>query len=99
MYKRVVPNINTNMSAVAYNVTRLNIIDTYSVSYTALCAGGMRKRNTKRCIYRHYKSGTIRTICQTASAVYIRISDKLACIIGNCLPIGTGRSTVTAITG
>ena len=97
MYKRVVPNINTNMSAVAYNVTGLNIIDTYSVSYTALCAGGMRKRNTKRCIYRHYKSGTIRTICQTASAVYIRISDKLACIICNCLSVPTGGCAVIAV--
>ena len=43
MYDRVVSNIDSNMSAVAYDVARLDVINADSVSCTALCAGGMRK--------------------------------------------------------
>ena len=97
MYDRVVSNIDSHMTTVAYAITRLDVIKTHAVSYTALCAGRMRQRYTECCIYRHYKSGTIRTICQAASTVYIRISNKLTCIICNGLSIGSGRSAVVAI--
>ena len=35
------------------------------------------------CKYTHCKSGTVRAVCQTGSAVYIRISKELLCICHN----------------
>ena len=43
MYDGVVSNIDSHMTAVAYNITGLNIINAHSVSTAALCTGRMRK--------------------------------------------------------
>ena len=43
MYDRVVSNINSNMSAITYDVAGLDLVQTHAISYTALCAGRMRK--------------------------------------------------------
>ena len=87
MYDGVVSNIDSYMTAVAYNITGLDVINAHSVSTAALCTGGMRKRYSECSIYCHNKSGTISTVCQAASTIYVRISDKLACIICNCLSV------------
>lgn len=42
MYDRVVSNVDSYMTAVAYDITRLDLINAYSASAAALCAGRMR---------------------------------------------------------
>ena len=85
MYDGVSAYIDSNVTAVAYNITRLHCVCAYAVSYSCQCAGGMRQANAKCCIYTHYKSGAISAVGQACPAVYIRIAHKLACVIGNCL--------------
>ena len=43
MYDRVVSNVDSHMTAIAYDITGLDVVNAHSVSTAALCAGGMRK--------------------------------------------------------
>ena len=85
MYNGIAAYINSNMSVIANDIARLHLGLAYFVAYASHSAGGMRKANTKRCIYGHYKSRAVRTVGQAGAAVYIWISNKLTCIINNCL--------------
>ena len=44
---------------------------------TAVCRRRMRKAYTEVRIYTHYKSGTVGTVGQAGSAVYIRVTNEL----------------------
>ena len=55
----------------------------------------MRKTDAELCINTHNKSGAVCSICQTGSAIYIWISNKLACIINYCLSGCTCRSCIS----
>ena len=86
MYDSIPADINPNVTAVTYNVTRLHCICAYAIPYASQCAGGMGKPYAKCCIYAHYKPGAVCAVCQTCPAIYIRVTHKLACIVCNCLP-------------
>ena len=79
----IIADIDGNMSAVANDIAGLHVRDT--VSDAAHCCGGMWKSYAECRIYRHNKSGTIRTVCQACTAVHIRIADKLTCVVRYCI--------------
>ena len=96
MYDGIVSNINCNVSTVTYDVTRLHVCLAYFISYTSHCTGGMRKWYTKCCIYAHYESGTVCSVCQAGSTIYIWVSNKLTCIACNCCSITAWRWCVAS---
>ena len=77
MNDRAATDINSNVTTVAYNLSRLCIRKTYLVSNNASCPGRMWKSYAKCCIYTHNETGAVCPVCQTGSTVYIRITDKL----------------------
>ena len=85
MYNGISADIDSNVTAVAYDIARLHCICANAVAYACQCAGRMRQANAECCIDAHYKSGTVSAVGQACPAVYIRIAYKLACIICNCL--------------
>lgn len=87
MNQSIIPGINSNMAAVAHNITRLDIIHAYRIADASKRARGVRQADSERCIYAHDKTGAVRTICQAAAAIHIGISNKLAGIIHDCLSV------------
>ena len=86
MYDLIVADVERHMSGVTYNIAGLCICKaSYIISYRAVCGRRMRERNSEILVYAHDKSGAIRTVCQAGSAVHIRVTYKLQCIISNCL--------------
>ena len=71
------------MSRIYNNITctRFRIINSYT--RICLCITCTRKAVSEVRKYLLCKSGTVNTVCQTVSAVYIRITDKLFCISYN----------------
>ena len=73
-----IADIQCYMTGITDQVTGLCIGQSvYCCPLTAVCRRGMREADTKVRIYTHYKSGTIGTVGQTGSTVYIRITDEL----------------------
>lgn len=82
-------DVNRHMSAVTYDISWLHSIRAHTISNTCQCTGRMWKAYTKCCIYTHNKSRTICSVCQACTTPNIWITNKLTCIICNCLSIAT----------
>ena len=85
MYDGVISAVDSHMSTVADNVARLCLGKAYRISYASHGAGGMGQAHTKVGLYAHDESGTVRSVGQAGSAVYIRITHKLACVADYCI--------------
>ena len=73
-----VTDIQCYMTGVADQVTGLCIgKSVYCSTLAAVCGRGMRQAYAEVRIYTHYKSGTVGTVGQTGSAVYIRVTHEL----------------------
>ena len=77
MYNRIVSYIDAHMSAVADNIARLCLRQTYAVACAPQCAGTVRKAYSEVRIDAHDKSGTVRSVGQAGAAVYVRVADEL----------------------
>lgn len=75
--------VNSHMTGIAYNITRLHIGLGYPAAHTAQRAGGMGQRYTEVRVYRHNESGTIRAIGQAAASPYVSVADKLRAVAYN----------------
>ena len=84
MYNCVIAHINSNMSTVTYDISRLHLGNAHFTSSASLCGRTVWQSYTKMCIYGHNKTGTIGSVCQARTTVYIRISNKLTCVTCNC---------------
>ena len=104
-----VTDIQRYMTGVTDQVSCLCISQSVNCcTLAAVCGRGMRKAYTEVRIYTHYKSGTVGTVGQAGSAIYVRITNELQCVVGNCsthLAVsagcisncgGTGGRTLTA---
>ena len=87
MYDRIVAYIYSNMSTVAYDISRLCFGKAYFISAASLSAGRMWQADSERCVDRHNESGAVRTVGKTGTTVYIRVTDELTCITCYCLSI------------
>ena len=83
MYDLSVAHINSHMSTVTDQISRLCICVGYFCTCILLFIGSSRKAYTKVGIYTLYKTGAVCTVGKACSAPYIRISDKLCGIIYN----------------
>ena len=71
MYNRIVSYIDTHMSAVADNIARLCLRQTYAVACAPQRAGTVRKAYSEVRIDAHNKSGTVSSVCQACAAPYV----------------------------
>ncbi len=77
-----VSDINSHVSGVAYNITRLGIFKAvYRRAHASVRRRGMRQADTEIIVNAHYETGAVRTVGKAGAAVYIRVTHKLACII------------------
>ena len=74
----IVSTVDSHVAAVADNISRLCVRQTYLISYASHSAGGMGQAYAEVRVYAHDKSGTIRSIRQACAAIYIWIADDLA---------------------
>ena len=86
MYDIPVSYVNPYMACITYDISRLGIGIGYLRSYIAQFPRCTRNRIAFILEYAPYKPGAIRTVCQTRSACYIRIANKLTGIRSNRLP-------------
>ena len=71
-------NIQAYMTGITDQVSCLCISQSVNCcTLAAICGRGMRKAYTEVRIYTHYKSGTVGTVSQAGSAVYIRVTNEL----------------------
>ena len=87
MNQGIIPCVNSDMAAVAHNITGLDIVHAYRITDTSKRTRGVRQADSERCVYAHDKTGAVRTVCQAAAAIHIGISDKLAGIIHDRLSV------------
>lgn len=81
MHNLTASNIDTNMSAVAYDIPCLHLALADAIPNASQRAGGMGQTDTERSVDAHNKSGAISAVCQAGSAIYIGIPYKLSRII------------------
>ena len=81
MYDLSVAHVDCNMSTIADQVTRLSICIGNFCSPVLLLIRCSRKTVTKLCINTLRKSGAVSTACKACAAPYVRITNKLCCII------------------
>ena len=90
MYDLSVTDIHGHMadSAAALieeQITGLDGIQAYRSTYGRLLRCGTGKAYAEVCHYGKYETGTVSSIGQAGTAVYIRITYKLKCIAHNTL--------------
>jgi len=86
MYDLTIADVNSYMPGITDNITRLCLCQTvHLISYKSVPVRGMRQVHTKVFINTHDKTGTVCSICQAGTAIYIRISHELKCKIHHCL--------------
>ena len=83
MYDLSISHINCHMTTIADQIAWLCICIRYLCSCILLLIRGSGKTYTKVRIYALYKSGAVSTTCKACSTPYIRITNKLCCIIYN----------------
>ena len=73
-----VTDIQCYMTGVADQVSGLCIGKSVNCgALAAVCGRGMRQAYTEVRIHAHYKSGAVRTVGQTGSSIYIRVTNEL----------------------
>ena len=73
-----ITDIQCYMTGVTDQVSCLCISQSVNCCTLAtVCGRGMRKAYTEVRIYTHYKSGTVGTVSQARSAVYVRVTNEL----------------------
>ena len=85
IYNRPVSHVQSDMPVIQNNISGkcLFIADSNSHIFHIPCRPW--QANPEMCIHRLYKSRAIRSFCQTGTAPYVRISDKLAGVIYDSL--------------
>ena len=78
-----ITHVNSHVSAIADQISRLCICVGYFCTCILLLIGGSRKADSEVRIDTLYKSGAVCTIGKACSAPYVRISHKLCSIIYN----------------
>ena len=63
VHDRAITDIDADMTAVAYDTTRLRGWKTYLIAAASKCTRGMRKSDSKCGVHAHDKTGAVRTIC------------------------------------
>ena len=80
MYYGVIATVDSYMTTVAEDITRLCLGKAYAVSYASHGAGRMGQTHTEVRVYTHNKAGAVCSVGEACAAVYVRITHKLTCI-------------------
>ena len=81
MYKLSIAGVDPYMAGIAYDITRLRILQSiHCRAYASVCCRRMRQAHAEVTIYAHDKSRTVRPVCKACSAIYILIANELLCI-------------------
>ena len=84
-----VADVQAYMAAVTDKVSRLRVFKaSYGSAQAPLGSGGMRQGNAEMAEDGHRKSGTVRSVCQAGTAVYIRPAGELERKLRDALPHG-----------
>ena len=81
MYNLSIAHIDCNMSTVADQVAWLGVCVGNFGSPVLLLVGCSRKAVAELCIDTLRETRTVSTVCKACAAPYIRVSNKLQCII------------------
>lgn len=87
MYDGIVAHIDPHMAAVTDDIAGLCIGKADPVSAASQSRGAVGETHAEIRIYAHDETGTVCTVGQAGTAVYIRIAHKLACKACHCIGI------------
>ena len=78
MDKLSVTCVDSYMTGITYDVAGLRILNTINgCTHISVRSGRMRQAYAEVIINTHNETGTVRTVCQAGTAVYIGIPHKL----------------------